>query len=136
MRAASPDSDGPQSSRTPLLRTRTLSDQMTDSGGAEPEVVVPASGPVEGGKEPRHVDWLQFARTLHLELFLFVYAMSYSMRLVMTQDLFLSKACLLRYGINASACRNLSANSTVKDDVTRCGRRQLASMGEACWHVP
>lgn len=96
--------------------------QMTDSGGAEPEVVLPASCSVEGGKRLpplRHVDWLQFARTLHLELFLFVYAMSYSMRLVITQDLFLSKACLLRYGINASACRDLSDNSTVKDDVTR-----------------
>lgn len=123
MRAASPDSDGPQSSRTPLLRTRTLSDQMTDSGGPEPEVVMPTScSTLEGGKKgppPRRVDWLQFARTLHLELFLFAYAISYSMRLVMTQDLFLSKACLLRYGLDAAACRNLSANSTIKDDVTR-----------------
>lgn len=31
MRAASPDSDGPQSSWTPLLRTRTLSDQARGS---------------------------------------------------------------------------------------------------------
>lgn len=124
MRPASPDSDGfdgPQSSRTPLLRTRTLSDQMTglsDAGG-EPEVVMPSSSSSHEGKPMRRVDWLQFVRTLHLELFLFAYAISYSMRLVMTQDLFLSKACLLRYGINATSCRNLSWNSTIKDDVTR-----------------
>ncbi|KAH8036337.1 hypothetical protein HPB51_025004 [Rhipicephalus microplus] len=68
----------------------------------------------------RRVDWLHFVRTLHLELFLFVYAVSYSMRLVMTQDLLLTKACWQRHAINASACRNLSWNVTIKDDVTRC----------------
>lgn len=114
--------DGPQSnSRTPLLRTRALGDQMTGlMDVAEPDVVMSS----DSKKPPappvlRHVDWLQFVRTLHLELFLFVYAISYSMRLVMTQDLLLTKSCLLRYGINATACHNLSWNVTIKDDVTR-----------------
>ncbi|KAL3212340.1 hypothetical protein MRX96_036003 [Rhipicephalus microplus] len=34
-------------------------------------------------------------------------------------DLLLTKACWQRHAINASACRNLSWNVTIKDDVTR-----------------
>lgn len=41
-------------------------------------------------------NWFQFILGLQLELFLLVYAMSYSMRLVITQDWFLFKACLSR----------------------------------------
>ncbi|KAH6942044.1 hypothetical protein HPB50_027488 [Hyalomma asiaticum] len=80
----------------------------------EPDVAMP-----DKKAAVRRVDWLHFLRSLHLELFLFVYAVSYSMRLVMTQDLLLTKACLQRYSINATACRNLSWNTTIKDDVTR-----------------
>lgn len=110
--------EGLQGSRVPLLRTRALADQGTDSMDCSQHEDVD----MPDKKHPtalRRVDWLQFVRKLHLELFLFVYAMSYSMRLVMTQDLFLTKACLFKYDINATSCRNLSWNKTIKDEVTR-----------------
>lgn len=67
----------------------------------------------------QRVDWLLFVRKLHLELFLFAYAMSYSMRLVLTQDLFLTKACWFLHHINASTCHGLPSNDTVKNEATR-----------------
>lgn len=113
------DQESLQGSQVPLLRPRALQDQAADSmeSGQQDDVVTLDKKPA--GSALRRVDWIQFVRKLHLELFLFVYAMSYSMRLVMTQDLFLTKACLFKYDINASACRNLSWNITVKDEVTR-----------------
>uniref|UniRef100_A0A6M2D1B3 Putative adenylate cyclase n=1 Tax=Rhipicephalus microplus TaxID=6941 RepID=A0A6M2D1B3_RHIMP len=107
------------SSRTPLLRTRAQSDQTScfmDMAEQQPNITMANK---KAPPNMRRVDWLHFVRTLHLELFLFVYAVSYSMRLVMTQDLLLTKACWQRHAINASACRNLSWNVTIKDDVTR-----------------
>ncbi|KAL1455812.1 hypothetical protein MTO96_006253 [Rhipicephalus appendiculatus] len=121
--ASSLDSDGfegvhSSSSRTPLLRTRAQSDQTSCfmDTTEQPDI---AMADKKAPAALRRVDWLHFVRTLHLELFLFVYAVSYSMRLVMTQDLLLTKACWQRHAINASACRNLSWNVTIKDDVTR-----------------
>lgn len=69
-----------------------------------------------------HTNWLEFVTNLHLELFLFVYAMSYSMRLVITQDFFLFKACMNMFDHNETECRlilNRDHDDAVRTDITR-----------------
>ncbi|OQR79190.1 solute carrier family 46 member 3-like [Tropilaelaps mercedesae] len=75
-------------------------------------------------------NWVQFVLGLQLELFLLVYAMSYSMRLVITQDWFLYKACLSRFDYNETICHKVLNGDTEDPDKTAITR--VANMYNLC----
>lgn len=62
--------------------------------------------------------WIPFFRGLGLESVLFLYTITFAMRFVVTQQLFINKACLAAYP--EDVCMRLSQqNATVRDEVTR-----------------
>lgn len=62
--------------------------------------------------------WIPFFKSLSLEYILFLYTITFSMRFVVTQELFIAKSCLSRYP--RDLCDALAfQNTTVRDDVTR-----------------
>ncbi|XP_054920338.1 uncharacterized protein [Dermacentor andersoni] len=72
--------------------------------------------------ESRHLSWRErwvpFFRGLGLESVLFLYTVTFAMRFVVTQQLFMAKACLSAYPDDV--CATLSQqNATVRDAVTR-----------------
>ncbi|XP_022647299.1 uncharacterized protein LOC111244429 isoform X1 [Varroa destructor] len=75
-------------------------------------------------------NWLRFILGLQLELFLFMYAMSYSMRLVITQDWFLYKSCLSRFNYNESLCHQILDRDNESSDKTAITR--VANMYNLC----
>ncbi|XP_077500416.1 putative peptidoglycan muropeptide transporter SLC46 isoform X2 [Amblyomma americanum] len=78
--------------------------------------------PADEGSPECHLTWrerwIPFFRGLGLESVLFLYTITFAMRFVVTQQLFIAKSCLSAYP--EDVCATLSQqNATVRDAVTR-----------------
>ncbi|XP_065299529.1 probable peptidoglycan muropeptide transporter SLC46 isoform X3 [Dermacentor albipictus] len=63
--------------------------------------------------------WTALAKSQALCIFLVAYTLSYAMRLLITQDLLLTKTCLYNLGLEPSLCANFSNYSDTKNAIER-----------------
>lgn len=63
--------------------------------------------------------WAALVKSQALCVFLLAYTVSYAMRLLITQDLLLTKTCLYHLGLDPSLCENFSNFSDTKNAIER-----------------
>ncbi|XP_054920365.1 proton-coupled folate transporter-like [Dermacentor andersoni] len=63
--------------------------------------------------------WTALVKSQALCIFLVAYTLSYAMRLLITQDLLLTKTCLYNLGLEPSLCANFSNYSDTKNAIER-----------------